>query len=205
MVNALGTPPADVLAECRARGILVGALAGKVKHALAHKHGGVDFVIAQGHEAGGHTGEITTMVLVPQVVDAVAPLPVLAAGGIATRAPGRRRDGAGGGRRVVRLGVADHAGVRGRAAAEEETAGRRQRCHGALAGDLGQAGAHAALGLDRCLGVARLPGLPAAAAAGHADAGGAPAHRARQTTRNSRSIPAARPSACATTSATAAP
>ena len=83
MVNALGTPPADVLAECRARGILVGALAGKVKHALAHKHGGVDFVIAQGHEAGGHTGEITTMVLVPQVVDAVAPLPVLAAGGIA--------------------------------------------------------------------------------------------------------------------------
>ena len=83
MVNALGTPPADVLVECRARGILVGALAGKVKHALAHKHGGVDFVIAQGHEAGGHTGEITTMVLVPQVVDAVAPLPVLAAGGIA--------------------------------------------------------------------------------------------------------------------------
>ena len=84
MVNALGTPPADVLVECRARGILVGALAGKVKHALAHKHGGVDFVIAQGHEAGGHTGEITTMVLVPQVVEAVAPLPVLAAGGIAT-------------------------------------------------------------------------------------------------------------------------
>ncbi len=83
LVNALGTPPDDVLAQCRARGVLVGALAGKVEHALAHKAGGVDFVIAQGHEAGGHTGEITTMVLVPQVVDAVAPLPVLAAGGIA--------------------------------------------------------------------------------------------------------------------------
>lgn len=83
MVNALGTPPADILEECRSRGILVGALAGKVKHALAHKQGGVDFVIAQGHEAGGHTGEITTMVLVPQIADAVAPLPVLAAGGIA--------------------------------------------------------------------------------------------------------------------------
>lgn len=83
LVNALGTPPADILAECRERGILVGALAGKVEHALAHRDGGVDFVIAQGHEAGGHTGEITTMVLVPQVVDAVAPLPVLAAGGIA--------------------------------------------------------------------------------------------------------------------------
>lgn len=83
MVNALGTPPPDILAECRARGILVGALAGKVQHAIAHRDGGVDFIIAQGHEAGGHTGEITTMVLVPQVVDAVAPLPVLAAGGIA--------------------------------------------------------------------------------------------------------------------------
>ena len=83
MVNALGTPPADILEECHRRGILVGALAGKVKHAQAHKAGGVDFVVAQGHEAGGHTGEITTMVLVPQVVDAVAPLPVLAAGGIA--------------------------------------------------------------------------------------------------------------------------
>lgn len=83
MVNALGTPPDDLLAECHARGILVGALAGHVKHAVAHKKGGVDFVIAQGTEAGGHTGEVTTMVLVPQVVDAVAPLPVLAAGGIA--------------------------------------------------------------------------------------------------------------------------
>ena len=82
MVNALGTPPDDIMAECKDKGILVGALAGRLKHALAHKAGGVDFIIAQGHEAGGHTGEVTTMVLVPQVVDAVAPIPVLAAGGI---------------------------------------------------------------------------------------------------------------------------
>lgn len=82
MVNALGTPPDDIMAECKAKGILVGALAGRLKHALSHKEGGVDFIIAQGHEAGGHTGEVTTMVLVPQVVDAVAPIPVLAAGGI---------------------------------------------------------------------------------------------------------------------------
>lgn len=82
MVNALGTPPDDIMLECRQRGILVGALAGRLKHALSHKAGGVDFIIAQGHEAGGHTGEVTTMVLVPQVVDAVAPTPVLAAGGI---------------------------------------------------------------------------------------------------------------------------
>ena len=50
--------------HCRERGILVGALAGRVKHAVRHKEGGVDFVVAQGHEAGGHTGEVTTMVLV---------------------------------------------------------------------------------------------------------------------------------------------
>lgn len=84
LVNALGTPPADVLAACREKNIKVGALAGRVKHAIAHKEGGLDFVIAQGHEGGGHTGEVTTMVLVPQIVDAVAPLPVLAAGGIAS-------------------------------------------------------------------------------------------------------------------------
>jgi len=82
MVNALGTPPPDIMAECKRREILVGALAGRIKHALSHKAGGVDFIVAQGHEAGGHTGEVTTMVLVPQVVDAVAPIPVLAAGGI---------------------------------------------------------------------------------------------------------------------------
>ncbi|KEQ18445.1 NAD(P)H-dependent flavin oxidoreductase [Endozoicomonas numazuensis] len=82
MVNALGTPPQDILDTCKEKGILVGALAGKVKHAVAHKEGGLDFVVAQGHEAGGHTGKVTTMVLIPQVVDAVHPMPVLAAGGI---------------------------------------------------------------------------------------------------------------------------
>ena len=60
----------------------VAALAGTVEHARRHAEAGVDIVVAQGYEAGGHTGEIATMVLVPEVVDAVAPLPVLAAGGI---------------------------------------------------------------------------------------------------------------------------
>jgi NAD(P)H-dependent flavin oxidoreductase YrpB (nitropropane dioxygenase family) len=82
LVNALGTPPEDILATCKDKGIKVGALAGRVKHAIAHKEEGLDFIIAQGHEGGGHTGEVTTMVLLPQVVDAVAPLPVLGAGGI---------------------------------------------------------------------------------------------------------------------------
>jgi NAD(P)H-dependent flavin oxidoreductase YrpB (nitropropane dioxygenase family) len=82
LANALGTPPGDVVKEIQASGRLVGALCGSVKHALAHKEAGVDFVIAQGTEGGGHTGEIGSLVLWPQVIDAVAPLPVLAAGGI---------------------------------------------------------------------------------------------------------------------------
>jgi len=71
-----------VIREIQASGRLVGALCGSVKHALAHKEAGVDFVIAQGGEGGGHTGDIGSIVLWPQVVDAVAPLPMLAAGGI---------------------------------------------------------------------------------------------------------------------------
>jgi NAD(P)H-dependent flavin oxidoreductase YrpB (nitropropane dioxygenase family) len=82
IANALGTPPADVITRAHAAGVRVGALVGNVKQALRQKEAGVDVIIASGYEAGGHTGEITTMVLVPQVVDAVAPLPVLAAGGI---------------------------------------------------------------------------------------------------------------------------
>ena len=82
VANALGTPPTEVIREIQASGRLVGALCGSVKHALAHKEAGVDFVIAQGGEGGGHTGDIGSIVLWPQVVDAVAPLPMLAAGGI---------------------------------------------------------------------------------------------------------------------------
>ncbi len=82
LANALGTPPADVVKEIQESGRLVGALCGSPKHARAHKQAGVDFVIAQGTEGGGHTGDIGSIVLWPQVIDAVAPLPVLAAGGI---------------------------------------------------------------------------------------------------------------------------
>lgn len=84
IASALGTPPRWLVDKAHANGIPVAALAGRLDHAVAHKEGGVDFVIAQGTEGGGHTGEIATMVLIPQVVDAVAPLPVLAAGGIAS-------------------------------------------------------------------------------------------------------------------------
>jgi NAD(P)H-dependent flavin oxidoreductase YrpB (nitropropane dioxygenase family) len=83
IANALGSPPDDVIAAAHDRGIAVAALAGKAEHAARHVARGVDIVVAQGYEAGGHTGEIASMVLVPEVVDAVgSQVPVLAAGGI---------------------------------------------------------------------------------------------------------------------------
>ena len=83
IANALGSPPKDVIDEAHAHGVPVAALAGKAKHARSHVDNGVDIVIAQGTEAGGHTGEIATMVLVPEIVDAVGDdAHVLAAGGI---------------------------------------------------------------------------------------------------------------------------
>lgn len=82
VVNALGPPPPYMIERAKEQGRLVGALAGKVQHAERHVNAGVDVIIAQGAEAGGHTGEIGTMVLIPEIVDAVAPVPVLGAGGI---------------------------------------------------------------------------------------------------------------------------
>jgi len=82
VVSALGTPPKETVERLHGLGITVGALAGKTEHALRHKAAGIDFVVAQGMEAGGHTGKVTSMILWPQLIDAVAPLPVLAAGGI---------------------------------------------------------------------------------------------------------------------------
>ncbi|MEV2214067.1 nitronate monooxygenase [Streptomyces sp. NPDC050997] len=82
LANALGSPPADVVARAHDQDVLVAALAGSARHARKHQEAGIDIVVAQGYEAGGHTGEIASMVLTPEVVEAVDPLPVLAAGGI---------------------------------------------------------------------------------------------------------------------------
>jgi NAD(P)H-dependent flavin oxidoreductase YrpB (nitropropane dioxygenase family) len=83
IANALGPPPPDLIAAAHQRGTLVAALAGKAGHAREQVASGVDIVIAQGYEAGGHTGEIGSMVLIPEIVDAVGDrVPVLAAGGI---------------------------------------------------------------------------------------------------------------------------
>jgi NAD(P)H-dependent flavin oxidoreductase YrpB (nitropropane dioxygenase family) len=84
IASALGPPPPVMVERARAAGVPVAALVGTVEHARRQVAAGVDLIVAQGTEAGGHTGEVSTMVLVPEVVDAVAPVPVLAAGGIAT-------------------------------------------------------------------------------------------------------------------------
>jgi NAD(P)H-dependent flavin oxidoreductase YrpB (nitropropane dioxygenase family) len=84
IANALGTPPREVIEQIHGSGRQVAALCGSARQAVKHREAGVDIVIAQGYEAGGHTGEIGSMVLWPEVIDAVAPAPVLAAGGIGT-------------------------------------------------------------------------------------------------------------------------
>jgi NAD(P)H-dependent flavin oxidoreductase YrpB (nitropropane dioxygenase family) len=83
VASALGIPSPELVARAKSSGVPIAALVGKVEHARRQAAAGVDLIVAQGHEAGGHAGEITTMVLTPQVADAVAPIPVLAAGGIA--------------------------------------------------------------------------------------------------------------------------
>ena len=82
VVNTLGPPTPDMIDRAKAEGRLVGALAGAAQHAERHVHAGVDLIVAQGYEAGGHTGQIGTMVLLPEIVDAVGDVPVLGAGGI---------------------------------------------------------------------------------------------------------------------------
>ncbi|AOD21762.1 MULTISPECIES: NAD(P)H-dependent flavin oxidoreductase [Rhodococcus] len=83
IANALGSPPKDVIDLAHEKGVPVAALAGAVEHAKRHVENGVDIVIAQGYEAGGHTGEIASMVLWPEIVDALGDsAAVLAAGGV---------------------------------------------------------------------------------------------------------------------------
>ena len=82
IANALGTPPPDMIEHIHAAGRKVAALCGSPYQAMKHAAADVDIIIAQGGEGGGHCGEVGSIVLWPQVVKAVAPRPVLAAGGI---------------------------------------------------------------------------------------------------------------------------
>ena len=81
-VSALGSPPKHILERFRAAGVKVGAMTGAVEHALSHKQAGLGPGDRPGHRGRGHTGVVSSMVLWPSVVDAVVPMPVLAAGGI---------------------------------------------------------------------------------------------------------------------------
>jgi len=82
VVGALGVTPRNIIDAAHARGMQVGALVGNVRHAIKQRDAGVDVLVAQGTEAGGSVGSVSSMVLWPQVVEAVAPMPVLAAGGV---------------------------------------------------------------------------------------------------------------------------
>ncbi|MBW2272699.1 MAG: nitronate monooxygenase [Deltaproteobacteria bacterium] len=82
IANALGTPPPEVVRQIQDSGRMVGALCGSPRHAVKHVEAGLDFIIAQGGEGGGHTGEIGSVVLWPEVVDIAGDIPVIAAGGI---------------------------------------------------------------------------------------------------------------------------
>lgn len=89
IVNALGIAPQSMIDRARKAGIPVGALVGAKEHAVRQVKAGVDLLVAQGGEAGGHCGEVSTLVLVPEVIKAIRPIrevPVLAAGGIMTGA-----------------------------------------------------------------------------------------------------------------------
>lgn len=88
VANALGPAPPIMVERARAAGVAVGALVGSPEHAIRQAQAGVDVIIAAGTEAGGHCGEVGTIVLVPEVIEALrgigSSLPVLAAGGIVT-------------------------------------------------------------------------------------------------------------------------
>ena len=87
MANALGIAPPSMIEMGKKHGVPVAALVGAKEHAVRQVTAGVDIVVAQGTEAGGHCGEVSTLVLVPEVIRAIKPIrdvPVLAAGGIMT-------------------------------------------------------------------------------------------------------------------------
>jgi NAD(P)H-dependent flavin oxidoreductase YrpB (nitropropane dioxygenase family) len=89
IANALGVPPPAMIEMGRRHGVPVAALVGAKEHAIRQVNAGVDILVAQGTEAGGHCGEVSTLVLIPEVIKAIRPIrnvPVLAAGGIMTGA-----------------------------------------------------------------------------------------------------------------------
>ena len=155
IANALGVPPKAMIDKGRKHGVPVAALVGSKEHALRQVAAGVDILVAQGTEAGGHCGEVSTMVLVPEVIKAIKPIrdvPVLAAGGIMT---GRQMAA------CMAMGAAGAwTGSVWLATVESETTeifrekmiAASSRDADPLQGPHRKAGAAIALGVDRCVG-----------------------------------------------------
>ena len=167
IANALGTPPADMIKHIHAEGRKVAALCGSPSQARKHADAGVDIIIAQGGEAGGHCGEVGSIVLWPQVVKEVAPVPVLAAGGIGSgeqiaAALALGAQGAWTGSQWLMVEEAENTAVQQQAYAKAV-----QPRHRAQPFVHRQAGADAAQRLDRGLGAARQPEAARHAAAVH--------------------------------------
>lgn len=133
VANALGTPPDDVIKQIQDSGRLIGALCGSVKHAMNHKNAGLDFVVMQGTEGGGHCGEVSSMVLWPQVVDAIGDIAGARRRWYRQRSSGRLRAGHGCAGRVDRFALADRRGGQCAARADADLHRRHQQRYRALA------------------------------------------------------------------------
>ena len=156
IANALGVPPASMLQRARAHGIPCAALVGAKQHAVRQVQAGVDIIVAQGTEAGGHCGEVSTMVLVPEVVARAAHHGQRHSGAGGGRHHDRTADGGrhgdGRGRRLDRLGLARHHGSGDLRNVPREDGGGAVARYGAVALPHRKAGAPVALGLDRGVG-----------------------------------------------------
>lgn len=179
VASALGTPPPHLVERAQQNGVVVASLVGKREHAERQLAAGVDMLVAQGTEAGGHTGTIATTVLTPEIVDIAGDVPVLAAGGIAS---GRQIAAA------LALGAAGvwcgsvwlstHEDIAPRG--QGEVPRRRQRRHGALPDPDRQTRAPVAQRLARRVGRTRQPRTAAHAAADDAHPRGVGPHRRRR-------------------------
>jgi hypothetical protein len=157
IANALGSPPPGLVDRARTQGVAVAALVGQPRHAVRQIEAGIDVLIAQGTEAGGHTGIIAIMVLTPEIVDIAAGRPVLAAGRHRVRSSDGRRAGPRRGQRVVRVGVAQQRGGRRQPGHQGQVPARHQFGHAALADQDRQARPPAAQRLARGVGAAGQP------------------------------------------------
>ena len=127
IANALGTPPAYMLERGKAAGVKVAALVGAKEHAIKQVEAGVDILVVAGGEAGGHCGEVSTLVLVPEVADAIKPYgdtPILAAGGIVTGRQMAACMAMGASGRMDWFCVVDHCGGRDITCGEDQNVSR---------------------------------------------------------------------------------